>query len=62
MKRGGIEVADYHANLIYNAGGGTARELVQIVSELKDRVRRRWGIALEEEVQYVGFTEPARTA
>ncbi len=56
MKRGGIEVADYHANLIYNAGGGTARDLVAIVTELKDRIRQRWDIALEEEVQYVGFT------
>jgi UDP-N-acetylmuramate dehydrogenase len=55
MKRGGIEVADYHANLIYNAGGGTARDLVAIVSELKQRVRERWRIPLEEEVQYVGF-------
>lgn len=62
MRRGGIEVADYHANLIYNAGGGTARELVTIVEELKRRVRERWGIALEEEVQYVGFTELARHA
>ena len=57
MKRGGIEVADYHANLIYNAGGGTARDLVAIVDELKRRVRDCWGIPLEEEVQYVGFTE-----
>jgi len=55
MKRGGIEVADYRANLIYNAGGGTARDLVAIVTELKDRIRRRWDISLEEEVQYVGF-------
>jgi UDP-N-acetylmuramate dehydrogenase len=62
MKRGGIEVADYHANLIYNAGGGTARDLVAIVDELKRRVRERWGIPLEEEVQYVGFTELARHA
>jgi UDP-N-acetylmuramate dehydrogenase len=62
MKRGGIEVADYHANLIYNAGGGTARDLVAIVDELKCRVGERWGIALEEEVQYVGFTEHARHA
>ncbi|HVW07123.1 MAG TPA: UDP-N-acetylmuramate dehydrogenase [Bryobacteraceae bacterium] len=56
MKRGGIEVADYHANLIYNAGGGTARDLIAIVTELKERIRRRWDIPLEEEVQYVGFT------
>jgi UDP-N-acetylmuramate dehydrogenase len=59
MKRGGIEVADYHANLIYNAGGGTARDLVAIVTELKHRIRRRWDIPLEEEVQYVGFTPSA---
>ena len=62
MKRGGIEVADYHANLIYNAGGGTARDLVAIVDELKRRVRERWEISLEEEVQYVGFTGMARGA
>ena len=55
MRSGGIRVADYHANLIYNAGGGTARELRQVIDELKRRVRDRFGIDLEEEVQYVGF-------
>jgi UDP-N-acetylmuramate dehydrogenase len=48
-------VADYHANLIYNVGHGTARELVALIRELQRRVRERWGIPLEEEVQYVGF-------
>ncbi|MBA3974539.1 MAG: UDP-N-acetylenolpyruvoylglucosamine reductase [Candidatus Solibacter sp.] len=57
MKSGGIHVADYHANLIFNAGGGTARELRQVINELKRRVRDRFGIGLEEEVQYVGFDE-----
>ena len=52
--RGGIQVADYHANLIFNAGGGTAAELCAVIAELKDRVRQRFGIELEEEVQYVG--------
>jgi UDP-N-acetylmuramate dehydrogenase len=55
MQAGDIHVADYHANLIYNAGTGTARDLVGIILELKQRVDRRWGIPLEEEVQYVGF-------
>jgi UDP-N-acetylmuramate dehydrogenase len=62
MKRGGIEVADYHANLIFNAGGGTARDLVYIIRELQSRVLDRWGIPLEEEVQYVGLVEAARNA
>jgi UDP-N-acetylmuramate dehydrogenase len=55
MRAGGIQVADYHANLIYNTGQGTARDLVGIIAELKQRVEQRWGIPLEEEVQYVGF-------
>jgi UDP-N-acetylmuramate dehydrogenase len=56
MRAGDIHVADYHANLIYNAGQGTALDLVGIIAELKQRVEKRWGIPLEEEVQYVGFT------
>ncbi|MGD1073727.1 MAG: UDP-N-acetylmuramate dehydrogenase [Bryobacteraceae bacterium] len=59
MQAGDIHVADYHANLIYNAGSGTARDLVGIIAELKQRVEERWGIPLEEEVQYVGF-EPQK--
>ena len=54
MTRGGIHVATYHANLIYNAGAGSARDLRRIIDELKDRIRRRFGIDVEEEVQYVG--------
>ena len=55
MRHGGIHVADYHANLIYNAGDGTAGELCELIDDLKARVRRRFGLELEEEVQYVGF-------
>lgn len=54
MRRGDIEVAAYHANLIYNAGQGTARELRELIAELKRRVREQFGIEVEEEVQYVG--------
>lgn len=52
---GRIHVAPYHANLIYNAGGGTAAELCRMVARLKQDVHQRFGITLEEEVQYVGF-------
>ncbi len=55
LANGGIRVADYHANLLYNTGAGTARELVDLIAELKRRVQARFGLPLEEEVQYVGF-------
>ena len=54
MRQGGIRIADYHANLIYNAGGGTAAELRDLIAELKQHVENRFGIRLEEEVQYIG--------
>jgi UDP-N-acetylmuramate dehydrogenase len=55
MRRGQIQVAAYHANLVYNDGAGTAADLCALVDELKARVRERFGIELEEEVQYVGI-------
>jgi UDP-N-acetylmuramate dehydrogenase len=58
MRRGDIQVADYHANLVYNSGAGTAGDLCELLAELKSRVRARFGIELEEEVQYVGFAPP----
>jgi UDP-N-acetylmuramate dehydrogenase len=62
MHRGGVRVADYHANLIYNEGGGTARELCALIGELKSRVHAQFGLELEEEVQYVGFPAPPHSA
>ena len=50
---GAIRVADYHANLIYNTGSGSARELRELITDLKTRVREHFGLELEEEVQYV---------
>lgn len=55
MKQGDIHVASYHANLVYNTGAGLARDLRYLIGELKIRVRDRFGIEVEEEVQYVGF-------
>ena len=55
MRCGDIQVAPYHANLLYNDGIGTAANLRALIEELKRRVVDRYGLLLEEEVQYVGF-------
>jgi UDP-N-acetylmuramate dehydrogenase len=48
---GDLRVADYHANLIYNEGNGTARDLWHLIETLKVGVFEKFGIQLEEEVQ-----------
>ena len=58
---GRIHIAPYHANLIYNAGGATAKELCRMIARLKSAVHARFGIFLEEEVQYVGFEGSAES-
>jgi UDP-N-acetylmuramate dehydrogenase len=55
IRRGDIQVAAYHANLIYNDGAGRAADLVAVIQDLKRRVRERFAFDIEEEVQYVGF-------
>jgi UDP-N-acetylmuramate dehydrogenase len=60
MSRGDIHVASYHANLLYNGGGGTGADLRALIADLKSRVRAQFGITLEEEVQYLGFRDVPR--
>ena len=53
MKYGQIGVAKHHGNLIYNFGGGKSKEIIKLVKILKNRVRKKFGVNLEEEVQYL---------
>lgn len=58
IRRGDIQVAAYHANLIYNDGpNAAAADVRAIIADLKQRVFDRFGFMLEEEVQYVGFDD-----
>jgi UDP-N-acetylmuramate dehydrogenase len=49
---GGIVIAPFHGNLFINRGGATARDVRRLARNLKRRVRRRFGIRLEEEIRY----------
>jgi UDP-N-acetylmuramate dehydrogenase len=55
--RGKIKIADHHANLFTNLGGGTAADFFTLAQEYKDKVKEKFGIELEPEVQLVGFKE-----
>jgi len=48
-------VASHHGNLIFNNGKGRAGDVRALSMALKEKVRKKFGIELEEEIQYVGF-------
>jgi len=48
-------VSEKHANFVINIGGGTAEEVVMLTSFVKQQVRDKLGIELQEEIQFVGF-------
>lgn len=51
---GGAVVSEKHANYIVNAGGATARDVLQLMELMRERVLERFGIELEPEVQVIG--------
>jgi len=51
----GVKISDEHGNFIINLGNGRASDVVQLISIIKMQARDRFGLALEEEVEYLGF-------
>lgn len=54
-KIGQAQVALEHANFIINTGQAKAEDVIMLISFIKQQVRDRLGIQLEEEIQYLGF-------
>jgi len=50
VRRGDVGVYDRHALVLVNWGSAQGDEVVRLASEIKDAVRTRFGIELEEEV------------
>jgi UDP-N-acetylmuramate dehydrogenase len=53
MTCGGIHVAEYHANLLFNSGEGKAAEVRHLIDLLQQKVLDEYGIRLEPEVQFI---------
>lgn len=51
---GRVQVSTVHANFFVNLGGGTAKELLELVALTQAQVHREFGIELELEIQVVG--------
>lgn len=54
-KEGAAVVSDVHGNFILNTGGATGADVKRLIERVKERVAEKFGIDLEEEIQYIGF-------
>ena len=54
-KIGEAMVSEKHANFIVNMGNATAEDVIMLAAIIKTKVRNKFGIQLQEEVQMVGF-------
>ena len=51
---GGAEVSTLHANFIVNAGGATAKDILELSAFVQERVAEKFGIQLKREIILLG--------
>lgn len=54
---GGAKVSDKHCGFIINADHATAVDVRRLIQEVQNRVEEKFGVRLETEVKFIGFTE-----
>ncbi len=54
LRVGDAQVFPRHANIIVNAGHASARDVLTLAEIMKARAKARFGVALEEEVMFLG--------
>jgi UDP-N-acetylmuramate dehydrogenase len=48
---GGAKVSEKHANFIVNDGGATSDDVLNLIAEIKDRVKEKTGVELRHEIK-----------
>jgi UDP-N-acetylenolpyruvoylglucosamine reductase len=56
---GGARFSEKHANFVENTGGATTAEVVALMAKGRRRVRDRFGVELEPEVEFLGRVDAA---
>ncbi len=54
-KIGRAMISDKHANFIVNLGQAKAKDVVNLIELTKQTIKEKFGIDLEEEIEYLGF-------
>jgi UDP-N-acetylmuramate dehydrogenase len=56
-KIGHAQISEKHSNFIINLGGASAKCVMGLINLSKRKVKKNFGINLETEIQFVGFTK-----
>ena len=51
---GGARVADKHCGFVVNTGRATAADVREVIEEVQQRVKEKFGVRLEREVIFLG--------
>lgn len=54
FKEGGAMISKLHANWIINRGKATSKDIKSLIDIIKTKVREKYGVILEEEIEYLG--------
>jgi UDP-N-acetylmuramate dehydrogenase len=61
LRIGSAEVSTKHANFIQCDDGGSAADVVDLMTEVRERVQRELGIDLRSEIRLIGFDQEIAT-
>ena len=53
-KINGAMISEKHANFIINTGGAKAEDVINLINLCKEKVKEKFGVKLEEEIEYLG--------
>lgn len=54
MRQNNIQVSSKHPNYMVNLGGGKARDVISLVEKVKKIIKKKFGVDLQEEIEFVG--------
>ena len=52
---GSAQISELHPNFIINLNGAEAKDVLKLIELTKAKIKEKFGIELEEEIQYLGF-------
>jgi UDP-N-acetylmuramate dehydrogenase len=62
LQHGKVGLSEKHVLAIVNRGGGTAREVLELVGIVQETVRGRFGVQLEPEPVFIGLQKAGAPA